>query len=140
MIRITDQISIAEAELTFTFLPSQGPGGQNVNKVATAARLVFDAAGSRSLPAEVKSRLRGIGGRRVTAAGMVTINAQRFRSQERNREDAINRLVGLLERAAKRPIVRRKAGPTRGMIEQRLDEKRRRAATKRSRGKPRGDD
>ena len=140
MIRITDRISIAESELSFTYTTSQGPGGQNVNKVATAARLVFDAADSPSLPPDVKIRLRGLAGRRMTAAGVVTISAQRFRSQERNREDAIDRLVDLLERAAVRPTTRRVSGPTRGMIQQRLDEKRRRSATKQLRGRPSSDD
>lgn len=140
MIRITDRISIAESELSFTYTTSQGPGGQNVNKVATAARLIFDAGASPSLPADAKARLRDIAGRRMTAAGILTISAQRFRSQERNREDAIDRLVDLLQRAVERPVTRIKKGPTRGMIQQRLDDKRRRAATKRTRTRPTHDD
>jgi ribosome-associated protein len=140
MIRITDRIAIPESELSFTYTTSQGPGGQNVNKVATAARLVFDAADSPSLPPDVKIRLRGLAGRRMTAAGILTINAQRFRSQERNRDDSIDRLVDLLQRAAERPTIRIKKGPTRGMIEHRLDGKRRRSATKQSRGRPSHDD
>jgi ribosome-associated protein len=140
MIRITDRISIAESELSFTYTTSQGPGGQNVNKVATAVRLVFDAASSPSLPPDVKIRLRGLAGRRMTAAGVVTINAQRFRSQERNRSDAVDRLIDLLERAAERPTIRRASGPSKGMIQQRLDDKRRRSATKRTRSRPTSDD
>jgi ribosome-associated protein len=134
MIRITDAIAIAESELTFRFFTAQGPGGQNVNKVASAAHLTFDAADSSSLPEEVVRRLRGVAGRRMTAAGVVIIRAQRFRSQERNKENAIERLVHLLARAAEPPTIRVKHRPTRGMIERRLDVKRRRATTKRTRG------
>ena len=140
MIQITDRISIAESELSFTYTTSQGPGGQNVNKVATAARLVFDAAASPSLSPEVKRRLRGIAGRRMTAAGVVTIKAQRFRSQERNRDDAIDRLVGLLQRAAERPTTRIPTSPTPGMIQHRLDDKHHRSTTKRIRTRPSADD
>ena len=140
MIRIANRIFISESELSFTYLPSQGPGGQNVNKVATAARLVFAANASPALPAEVKNRLRGIAGRRMTAGGIVIINAQRFRSQERNRDDAIDRLVGLLVRATVRPNIRRLMGPTRSMLAQGIQKKRRRSATKRSRKQPATDD
>jgi ribosome-associated protein len=140
MIRITDRISIAESELSFTYTTAQGPGGQNVNKVATAARLVFDAAASPSLAPDVKVRLRGLAGRRMTAAGILTISAQRFRIQERNREDAIDRLVDLLQRAAVRPIIRRVSGPSKGMVQQRLDDKRRRSNSKRTRTRPTSDD
>ncbi len=140
MIRITDRISIAESELSFTYTTAQGPGGQNVNKVATSARLVFDAAASPSLAPDIKARLRGLAGRRMTAAGILTISAQRFRSQERNREDAIDRLVDLLQRAAVRPIIRRVSGPSKGMVQQRLDDKRRRSTTKRTRTRPTSDD
>ena len=138
MIRITNAITIAESELTFRFFTAQGPGGQNVNKVATSAHLTFDAESSPSLSEAVVRRLRGLAGRRMTAAGMVIIRAQRFRSQERNKDDAIDRLVQLLARAAEPPTVRVKKGPTRGMIERRLDQKRRKATAKRTRGSVRG--
>ena len=134
MIRVTDTIAIAESELMFRFLPAQGPGGQHVNKVATSAQLTFDAAGSPSLPEPVVRRLRSVAGRRMTAAGVVIIRAQRYRSHERNKEDAVERLVHLLARAAEPPPVRVRHAPTRGMIEHRLDEKRRTATTKRTRG------
>ena len=140
MIRITDRMFIAESEMSFSYTTSQGPGGQNVNKVATAARLVFDAAASTALTPEMTRRLRALAGRRMTAAGVVIISAQRFRSQERNRGDAIDRLVSLLQRAVERPSVRVPSRPARGMIEQRLDEKRRRSATKRTRGRPAAED
>lgn len=140
MIRIRDHIFVAESELSFSYTTAQGPGGQNVNKVATAARLLFNAAGSPALTLEIRSRLRVIAGRRMTAEGVVIINAQRFRSQERNREDAVERLVRLLQRAVERPSVRVPLRPTRGMIEHRLDEKRRRATTKRIRSRPIADD
>jgi ribosome-associated protein len=140
MIRITDRIAIAESEMSFTYTTAQGPGGQNVNKVATAARLVFGAAVSPSLTPEVKARLRGLAGRRMTAAGILTITGQRFRSQERNRQDAIDRLVDLIQRAAVRPIIRRVSAPSKGLVQQRLDEKRRRSTTKRTRTRPSSDD
>jgi ribosome-associated protein len=140
MPRITDRISIPESELSFTYTTAQGPGGQNVNKVATAARLVFDAAGSPSLAPEMKIRLRTLAGRRMTAAGILTINGQRFRSQERNRQDSVDRLVDLLQRAAVRPITRRASGPSKGVVQQRIDQKRRRSTTKRTRARPSSDD
>ncbi|MDA1036423.1 MAG: alternative ribosome rescue aminoacyl-tRNA hydrolase ArfB [Chloroflexi bacterium] len=133
MIPVTDDISIAESELTFHFIRSTGPGGQNVNKVSTAAQLRFDAAASPSLPEDVRRRLRGIAGKRMTAAGEIIITAQRFRSQERNREDAIDRLVRMVQRAAEPPRPRTATRPTRAMVARRLADKARRGVTKKSR-------
>jgi ribosome-associated protein len=139
MISVTDAISIAESELTFHYIRSAGPGGQNVNKVSTAAQLRFDAAGSPSLPEEVLRRLRGVVGKRMTAAGEVIITAQRFRSQERNRLDGIDRLVRLLRRAAEPPRLRKATRPKKAMMARRLADKARRGATKKSRSQVRGE-
>ena len=133
MIRITREISIDEDEIVMTFVRSPGPGGQNVNKVATAAQLRFDVAGSPSLPDEVKQRLPALAGRRLSDGGVLVIQARRFRSQGRNRTDAIDRLVDLLRRAAARPRRRRKTKPSAASKRRRLDEKRKRSATKQQR-------
>jgi ribosome-associated protein len=140
MIRITRTISIDESELTFDFVRASGPGGQHVNKTSTAVQLRFDAAGSPNLPAEVKGRLRRVAGARMTDEGVVVIDARRYRSQSRNRDDAVERLVALLRKAAARPKTRRKTKPTRASKERRLAEKRRRGETKRRRGRVRRDD
>ena len=137
MPRITDRISIPESELSFTYTTAQGPGGQNVNKVATAARLVFDAAGSPSLAPEMKIRLRTLAGRRMTQDGIIIVSAERFRSQERNREDALERLIKLLREAATPPRRRRPTKPSRGAKERRIGSKKRRSAVKKTRGKAR---
>ena len=120
--------------LRWEFVRSSGPGGQNVNKVATAVQLRFDAAGSASLPADVKERLRRLAGARMTRDGIVVINARRYRSQERNREDAVDRLVELVRSAAKKPLRRIKSKPTRESKERRLEDKKHRSRTKRRRG------
>ena len=133
MIRITSRISINESELTFEFVRSSGPGGQNVNKVATAAQMRFDAADSSAISGEVFARLRTLAGSRMTKDGVVIITASRFRTQERNRSDAIERLVKLIARAAVRPRTRRKTRPTAASKARRLDDKRRRGETKRRR-------
>ena len=138
MIQVTDEIAIAESEVTFHFAPSAGPGGQNVNKVATAAQLRFDATASPNLDEEVLRRLRNLAGRRMTAAGTLVIKAQRFRSQDRNRADALDRLVRLIRRAAVGPRARHPTRPSRAAVERRLELKSRRASTKRLRG-PVGD-
>ena len=130
MLRVTADISIDEGELRFSFVQSPGPGGQNVNKVATAAQLRFDAAASAALPDHVKLRLLKLAGRRATQEGQIVIVARRYRSQGRNREEAIRRLVGLIRRAAQRPKVRRKTRPTAASREKRLESKRRRGAIK----------
>ena len=133
MIRITPSIAIDEAEVQFQFVTASGPGGQNVNRVATAAQLRFDAASSPSLTDEVRQRLASVAGRRMTGDGVLIIKAQRFRSQEQNREDAINRLVALLQKAAETPRRRRATRPTRASEERRLESKKRRSKAKRLR-------
>ncbi len=140
MIEITETIVIAVNEFEKHFIRPPGPGGQNVNTVETAVQLRFDAAGSPALAPEVLRRLRTLAGQRMTLNGVVIISASRYRSQERNRGDAIDRLVSLLQRAVERPSVRVPSRPTRGMVKQRLDEKRRRSATKRTRGRPAAED
>ncbi len=136
MITITPTISIAESELEFHYIRSPGPGGQNVNRVATAVQLRFDAAGSPSLPDAVKRRLRGLSGRRMLASGEIVIRAQRFRSQDANRTDAIDRLVRLLRRAADPAKTRRPTPIPRAATERRLASKHRRTTTKELRRPP----
>jgi ribosome-associated protein len=136
MIPVTDQISLDEAELDESFLRASGPGGQNVNKVATAVQLRFDAAASSSLPDAVKERLRRLAGRRMTDAGVIVITANRFRTQERNRADALERLVSLIAQATHAPKPRRPTRPTLASKRRRLDTKRRRAEVKSLRGRP----
>lgn len=130
MIRITPRISLAESEITMEFVRSSGPGGQNVNKVSTAVELRFDAANSQSLPPEVRSRLIKIAGKRVTSEGVLIIEARRFRTQEKNRGDAIERLTGLIRKAAVEPVKRRKTRPTYQSKEERIKSKKRRSRVK----------
>ncbi|MBF0506825.1 MAG: aminoacyl-tRNA hydrolase [Nitrospirae bacterium] len=133
MIFVTDTISINEDEIELHFIRSSGPGGQHVNKVSSAVQLRFDAVHSLSLPAEVRQRLVKIAGNRVTKDGVLVIEARQFRTQEQNRQDAVNRLSELIRKASHRPKPRRKTAPTKGSKERRLEVKRRRSATKRLR-------
>ena len=133
MIRITPDIAIRETELKLDFIRSSGPGGQNVNKVATAVQLRFDAVRSPSLPEDVRRRLVRIAGKRVSKEGVLLIDARRFRTQERNRQDAVERLVQWIRRAAEKPKKRIKTRPTLSSRERRLEGKRQRSETKRLR-------
>jgi ribosome-associated protein len=135
-IAITDDLTLDEREIAETFIRASGPGGQNVNKVASAAQLRFDARQSPSLPEAVKARLERLAGNRLTTDGVIVITAQRFRSQERNRDDARDRLVTLIRRAAEPPKPRRKTRPSRAAREDRMAAKARRSAIKRLRTPP----
>ncbi len=138
MIRITHHIAIDESEITESFIRASGPGGQNVNKLATAVQLRFDVRHSPSLPDELRARLEQIAGRRLTRDGVLVITAQRYRTQERNRDDALTRLIELIRAAAVRPTPRRPTRPTLASKVCRLDGKKRRGGIKALRGaKPR---
>jgi ribosome-associated protein len=126
-------LAIDPSELTLSFIRASGPGGQNVNKVATAAQLRFDLDGSPSLPGPVKARARRLAGTRLTTEGEIVINADRFRTQAQNRDDAIARLVALLAEAAVPPKPRRATKPTMASKVRRMDEKSKRGTVKRLR-------
>ena len=133
IIRVTPTISIDESEIQEHFIRASGPGGQNVNKVATAVQLRFNVAASPSPPHDVRERLVRLAGRRMTEGGILIIEARRFRSQEKNRQDAVDRLIRLIQKAAERPTPRRKTRPTMASKKRRLNTKHRRSETKRMR-------
>jgi ribosome-associated protein len=130
MIYVTPDISIDESEIQENFIRASGPGGQNVNKVATAVQIRFHVGTSPSLPDDVRRRLIRLAGRRVTEDGLLIIHAHRFRTQKQNRKDAMDRLISLIRKASKKPRPRRKTKPTRASIRRRLDTKRRHSKTK----------
>src|SRR5262247_3999973 len=125
MIRIDSRISIDEQELEERFIRASGPGGQNVNKLSTAVQLRFDARQSPSLTEDVRARLERLAGKRLTREGIIVITAQRHRTQERNREDARDRLFELIREAAVVPVKRRPTKPTKASRERRLESKKR---------------
>jgi ribosome-associated protein len=134
MIHVTRLVAISETEITLRFLRAPGPGGQNVNKVETAVQLRFDAAHSPALTDEIRARLAVLAGRRMTAGGVLVLDAHRHRTQARNRDDAIARLVDLLRRAAEKPKPRKVTKPTLASKQRRLEGKQRRGEVKKLRG------
>ncbi len=133
MIQVTDSISLHENEIQLDFVRASGPGGQNINKVSSAVQLRFDAAHSSALSEEIRNRLKQISGHRMTADGILIIKAQRYRTQDRNREDAIDRLVALIRQAAEKPRQRRRTKPSRAAKQKRMTSKRHRGEIKRRR-------
>ena len=130
MIRVTPKISIDEREISESFVRASGPGGQNVNKLSTAVQLRFDVRGSPSLPGDVAARLEKLAGARLTREGVLVITAQRHRTQASNRQDALDRLLDLIRRAAVAPVPRRPTRPTAASRERRIESKKRRAGIK----------
>lgn len=133
MLQITDSIAIDEGELQFEYVRASGPGGQNVNKVATAVQLRFDVLSSPSLASDIKGRLIRLAGKRVNADGFLVLAARRFRTQEANREDALRKFVELVRKASEKPKVRHKTKPTKASQEDRLKEKKKRGEVKKYR-------
>jgi ribosome-associated protein len=133
MIEVTKEISIDEGEVDLDFVRASGPGGQNVNKVSSSVQLRFDVKNSPSLPEEVRERLAHLAGNRMTSEGVLVIEAKQFRTQEQNRQDALDRLAGLIRRAAEKPRPRKKTRPTLASKQRRLETKRRKGEIKRLR-------
>lgn len=140
MIRVTDSISLSEREIEEHFIRAPGPGGQNVNKVASAVQLRFDAANSPALSEDVLRRLTTLAGSRMTQEGVVVLSAKRFRSQERNRHDALQRLIALIRAAATPPKRRRPTKPSRASRRKGMETKRRQGVLKKQRSKQSPDD
>ncbi|MEO6237966.1 MAG: alternative ribosome rescue aminoacyl-tRNA hydrolase ArfB [Vicinamibacterales bacterium] len=140
MLEVTPTLAIEESELSERFVRASGPGGQNVNKVATAVELRFDVARSTALGEDVKTRLRAVAGTRMTADGVLMIDARRYRTQSQNRADARERLADLIRQALVKPRRRRKTRPTKGSVERRIESKQKRSQTKRGRGSVGGDE
>lgn len=136
MIEVTEGISLDDNELEFSFIRASGPGGQNVNKVSSAVQMRFDARRSPSLGNDVSVRLQKLAGSRLTLDGVIVITAARHRTQERNRADAIERLVELIQKAAVEPVRRRPTRPTKASKQRRLEAKTQRGGVKALRGKP----
>jgi ribosome-associated protein len=140
MIAVAPGVELDESELEFSFIRASGPGGQNVNKVSSAVQMRFDARRSPSLGNEVSTRLQKLAGSRLTQDGVIVITASRFRAQERNRADAVDRLVALIAKAAVAPVARRPTRPTKASKAKRVDEKTKRGGVKALRGRPPAED
>jgi len=135
MLIINSRLSIPDGELIETFVRSSGPGGQNVNKVASAVQLRFGVENSTALSEEVKQRLKRLAGRRMTSEGVIVIEAKRYRDQEKNRADARERLAALIRRALEQPKPRKRTRPSRSAVQERLDQKRKNSERKKMRRK-----
>jgi ribosome-associated protein len=133
-IEVNENINLDEKELHFEFVRASGPGGQNVNKVSSAVQLRFDVANSTSLPDEVRNRLSRLARNRINDDGILVIEARRYRMQDQNRQDSVDRLIQLIRRAAEKPKIRKKTKPTAASKRRRLEEKHRRGVVKRLRG------
>ena len=133
MIHITENISLHASEIQLEFIRASGPGGQNINKVSSAVQLRFDAVRSPALNDAIRTRLKQLSGHRMTADGVLIIKAQRYRTQDRNREDAVERLIALIRKAAQIPKQRRRTKPSAAARQKRLAAKRRRGKIKRQR-------